>query len=294
MSEGGWIKSTRSDLDNPYLQELDVLGLYDRFMRMAAWKDDDVFCRKRKRVIRLKRGQLWVSTRDLAKMCSSQKRARTILKTLEMGTLIGTETGTGITIVTICNYDEIQAKIAEGAQPGARQGAHEGHGRGTQIEEDKESIEDKKEESCPLGSPDGDPGDGARSPPDRFPKFDRLPKNGVGSIYPPEFEQFWRCFPRRPTDTKKIAYSSWRTKALDRRVGVAMLQDGVERYAAFIERSGHEPKLIKSWINSEGWTATLHDAPKPRKPHGNDHRSSEERLAERVARELAEADAMAS
>ena len=148
----------RNDLDNPHLQKADALGLYDRFVRMAVRRDTEAYCDKLGRVIHLKRGQCWISTNDLEAFCSSRKRGRTILKQLKMGHLIGHEAGQGITVITICNYDEIQNNAAEGARDGANQRANEGPGRGQQNGEVEEIKEDKKglgharaRETEPLG-----------------------------------------------------------------------------------------------------------------------------------------------
>ncbi len=157
MTDGGWVKSMRSDLQNPYLQKADALGLYDRFVRMAVREDTDAYCEKLGRVVHLKRGQLWISTNDLERFCTSRKRGRTILKNLEMGQLIGHEAGQGITVITICNYDEIQRPISEGAREGANQTANQGPGRGQQNGEDKEIKEIKNLGNVRARARDGEP-----------------------------------------------------------------------------------------------------------------------------------------
>ena len=136
MSEG-WIKIWRKAQDNEHLQEADVFGVFCRLVMMASLRDRESYVGKTGKVIKLQRGQLWVSTRDLAAMVSSHKRIRTILKKLEMGTLIGTGVVDGITVVTICNYDRYQGDGDEREAHGARDGAHERHSRGTQIDRRK-------------------------------------------------------------------------------------------------------------------------------------------------------------
>ncbi len=281
----GWIKLWRKAEENPHLQEADTFGIFCRLLMMASRRDREVFVSKLKRVIRLKRGQLWVSTVDLASMVSSRKRIRTILKSLEMGQLIGQATGQGITIITICNYDRYQDDASGEARDGARGGASEGPGRGQHEQEREEDREEKKIEIlCPPASPDGEPEDRTlKKPPERFPKFEALPKNGSARRYPDEFDLFWQAYPKRGSDTKKPAYASWRPKARDPAVGTAMLQEAAERYASWAERTGYETKLVSTWISKEGWTASLEETQANRR---NIHGPPKETVLETAAKVL--------
>lgn len=76
-----------------------------------------------------------------------------------------------------------------------------------------------------------------------------------GKNYPPEFEDFWTSYPRRPTDTKAVGFKAW-TKAI-RKCGQTTdsLLDAAKAYRGFAEKTGHETKLVQTWVNSEGWTA---------------------------------------
>lgn len=116
------------------------------------------------------------------------------------------------------------------------------------LDLDSERKKDISDSSSPH------PPAGERKP-DRFPVFDRLPKFKNGRIYPDEFEAFWKVYPRRATDTKKPAYAAWRKPACNG-VGPIALQGSAESYRKFIDNTEGEPKLVQSWINAEGWTAT--------------------------------------
>lgn len=90
---------------------------------------------------------------------------------------------------------------------------------------------------------------------DEFPEWKKLPQGTRGKTYPEPFLAFYEVFPKRPTQTLKNGYIAWR-KALRVREHFQLLYDA-EHYAAFIHQTGHEPKLIETWVNCEGWTADL-------------------------------------
>jgi uncharacterized protein YdaU (DUF1376 family) len=83
----------------------------------------------------------------------------------------------------------------------------------------------------------------------------KKPKQPHRHNYTQDFEQFWKGFPKRPTDTKAGACKAW-DKALATGTDPPTLQAGAERYAAFCQRTGHESMLVQTWINREGWTAS--------------------------------------
>ncbi len=68
---------------------------------------------------------------------------------------------------------------------------------------------------------------------------------------------FWRTYPsRRPhSNPKKPARAKFET-ALKRGVAAADIIQGAERYAAYVEREGTDPKYVaqaKTWLNEERW-----------------------------------------
>jgi uncharacterized protein YdaU (DUF1376 family) len=85
-----------------------------------------------------------------------------------------------------------------------------------------------------------------------------FPGNGTRkpTPYPDGFEAFWKAYPKRPTDTKSLAFKAW-SKALKLGQSEPDLIAAAERYAAFASDTGHETKLVKTWVNAEGWTAKL-------------------------------------
>lgn len=74
----------------------------------ASWKP--VAVRYKGKSIRLDRGQLALSVRDFAAAIDRPKGwVERLLKRLENGTMVETHNETGVTVLTICNYDKYQA-----------------------------------------------------------------------------------------------------------------------------------------------------------------------------------------
>jgi uncharacterized protein YdaU (DUF1376 family) len=90
---------------------------------------------------------------------------------------------------------------------------------------------------------------------DAFPALDKLARNGGGRIYPEPFERFYAAFPCRPTQTKAKAYGKWRKAAKTRDPEQLVLD--AQAYRAFCEHQDHPAKLVETWVNGEGWDASL-------------------------------------
>lgn len=74
----------------------------------ASWKPTQV--RYKDRDITLQRGQLAVSVRDFARRIDRDKAwVERLIRRLKAKTMIKTASETGVTLVTICNYDKFQA-----------------------------------------------------------------------------------------------------------------------------------------------------------------------------------------
>lgn len=153
--DDGWIKAHRKLRNNPYLQEWDEKGLFLDLVMMAQRKDAEVFCKKAGRfgsALSLKRGQLWLSLRDLQTRRTKIGRIRTMLKNFEKGGLINTVTNTSITVITICNYDKYQSYEIDVDTLTNTESTQYQHSINTQNQERKERREDKdsslRSDSC--------------------------------------------------------------------------------------------------------------------------------------------------
>lgn len=140
MNSGGYFLIWRGALEHPAFQDAFEESVFMWMIGKAAWKPTRV--RYRGRVIHLKRGQLAISQRDLvAGFHWSKGGAHRWLNRLKAEAMIGVDSGAGVMVITLCNYDQYQAIPGfVGAPSGADVGAQAGHRRGTeQLKELKES-----------------------------------------------------------------------------------------------------------------------------------------------------------
>jgi hypothetical protein len=141
MSSGGYYRMHRGWMDHPVLRG-------GKFSRRDAWVwliEHASWTNRRfeieGRTVELKRGQLTASVRYLATAWGWPKSvvARFITR-LKTGTMIGTDSGTGQLIITICNYDKYQASDdTNGTPDGTDSGTTAGQnkGRESSLSKDK-------------------------------------------------------------------------------------------------------------------------------------------------------------
>lgn len=166
MSERGFIALARGVLDHP------IVGVRPRtaysqaeawqwLLFEAAWKDRTY--RAGSVVVELQRGQLAHSTRYMAKAWRwPETSVRRFLKRLETGAgtgaMIGAESGAGVTVITICNYERYQSTPDEvgaesGAPDGAEIGAKVAHERRRKEQGNKGTIDNARAKA--RGEPEG-------------------------------------------------------------------------------------------------------------------------------------------
>lgn len=102
MSEG-WIKLHRSITDWEWFADADTLKLFLYLLLTANYEE------KKWKGITIQRGQVVISTEDLAqRLKSTRQKIRTQLKRLETSGTIALQATNKFTLVTICNYDNYQ------------------------------------------------------------------------------------------------------------------------------------------------------------------------------------------
>ena len=134
----GFVLIHRSIFDNTTFRNAGEAMFFAFLVLKANWRAGER--RYDERVYRLNRGELVIGARRLAEEFGwSHKRARTLIKRLINGNMIGqnwTQHGAQrAPVTTICNYDKFQTPAVERAQGGAQ----EGHKGGTPKKEGKES-----------------------------------------------------------------------------------------------------------------------------------------------------------
>jgi hypothetical protein len=166
MTERGYIAMARGMLDHP------IVGVRRRtpyspaeawqwLLFEAAWKPRRYSAGGT--VVELKRGQFAHSTRYMAKAWRwSETSVRRFLERLKTGAgtgaMIGADTGAGITVITVCNYERYQSPQVES---GAANGAADGAGTGAKVAHERrrkeEGNNEKKMPSANAASPSSDP-----------------------------------------------------------------------------------------------------------------------------------------
>ncbi|RAI26974.1 hypothetical protein CH340_24785, partial [Rhodoplanes serenus] len=110
MSERGVFAIDRGVWDHPMLKSRDPFSRREAWMWLiseAAWKPRVVMIEGRR--IALERGQLVHSIRFMAEKWGWPKsNVARFLEALKTETMIGTESGTGVTVITISKYNEYQ------------------------------------------------------------------------------------------------------------------------------------------------------------------------------------------
>lgn len=149
----GWFAMKRGLHEHPifYRQPLRVAA-WSWMLAKAAWKDTRQDANGK--TVTVKRGQLLTSYRQMSDATGvSVKVLRGLIERLQAEHAIGTDTGTGRLLITICNYERYQD--AEGGR-GTGQGtgrAQEGHtkeqgNKGTRLEEAKASLSAEADETA--------------------------------------------------------------------------------------------------------------------------------------------------
>jgi hypothetical protein len=130
MSDRGHFVVDRNVFEEPLLTDPVCFRAWLWLVSEAAWKPrrQTVSNGRTTAIIELQRGQLTHSLMYMARAWNvSVKRVRTILGRFETGSLIGRQTGTLQTVITICNYETSQTLgAAEGTQTGTQR-ARKGH-----------------------------------------------------------------------------------------------------------------------------------------------------------------------
>lgn len=153
MSDAGYVHIYRSLMGHPAFRNDAEAMAFAWMVLRAAWRPIRV--RYKDRVIELARGQFAVSVRDMANALDRDKAwVERLWKRLKSETMIETQSETGVSLVTIRNYDEFQPNADSGETPRktpaktrARQ-AQDTEQRREKGKKEEEGLEAKA--SCPT------------------------------------------------------------------------------------------------------------------------------------------------
>ena len=131
-TDNGFVVIHRRIWEHPAFNNAVEASMFIYMVTMAAWRPTTV--RYKGRMIDLQRGQLAVSVRDLAaKFGGTRSGTHRFLERVRSETMIETDSGTGVMIVTICNYSKYQD-----ASAGA--GTVSETGSGTKLGQDRDKV----------------------------------------------------------------------------------------------------------------------------------------------------------
>jgi hypothetical protein len=131
MSERGVFAVDRGIFNHPVFADepLTEREAWQWLIAEAAWRE------RAKRVgsvvVKLKRGQLAASVRFMAEAWGwSKSRVGRFLDRLKIETMVSTDNGTGVLVITICNYDKYQrVSLPTGTESGTQTGTAAGQQR---------------------------------------------------------------------------------------------------------------------------------------------------------------------
>ena len=112
--EGGYVLIYRKLFQNPIFRTDAEAMAFAWLIMKASWKDVQV--RYKDKIINLQRGQVAISSRDLADRLERNKDwANRFFKRLSDCDMVRVTSATGVNVVTICNYDDFQGSYVKGA-----------------------------------------------------------------------------------------------------------------------------------------------------------------------------------
>lgn len=212
-SQNGFVLVHRSIVGHPAFRDASEEYAFIKLIMQASWQP--VTVRYKGRVISLRRGELALSIRDLARGNGWRKnKAERFLESLKKQDMLRTVGDQKTGHLTICNYDEYQLSPDRDRTPRAEKAGHVADTLRTQNNKTNQVKEEKKE-----------------------------------SLYTPNFLRWYANYPHKVG--KGAALKAF-NKA-ERKVDIETLIAGVLRYVEMKppDRSWCNPA---TWLNEERWS----------------------------------------
>jgi len=161
----------------------------------AAWRPTTI--RVGSVMVDLKRGQCAYSVRFLAQRWNwSKSRVDRFPGRLKIGTMVGTAAGQGVTVITICNYDEYQ-KVGLPERDADRDTFRDSGGTAAGQIRNRETLEEDILSETSVS--------------------DASAKKSKRTSYPADFEAAWKAYPTDKLMSKKKAAAAWSRLGPDER-----------------------------------------------------------------------------
>lgn len=241
----GYVRIFRRVLDNPAFKTDAEAMAFAWMVLRAAWKPCSV--RYKGKVIDLERSQLAMSVRDMADRLEwSKSRVCRYLNTVQKRDMIKLQGGTGVNIITICNYDEYQLSgSGDGTEAGQSLG-QERDSSGTQNNKENKYNKDNITSLRSVivaseGDDDTEQGNHETDEPDDIPSYDeQYPVVGQRDQID-EAIQYWNLAASRyGWPTVKIPINATRRGKLKSRIrekGIEGWKDALRRaWAGYLGR----------------------------------------------------------
>jgi hypothetical protein len=231
----GYYRVHRKWMNNPVFKQ-------EPFTECQAWIwliEEVAFQPRRVRsgdtVIELERGQLSHSLRFMAEAWGwSKSRVGRFVDRLQSETMVGTDTGTGQLVITLCNYEKFQAVAKQVGQPPGQEAGHTWDSRGTNYNEGN-----KLEVVSPS---ENDSSEDSKSNSEQQKQLDQ------------EFEIFWSAIPsgqKRDKGKARKPFVNARASS-----DLETLCGAIAAYHQFEDTKGTETKFRKlpaTWLNAGSW-----------------------------------------
>jgi hypothetical protein len=257
----GYVKLWRKSVDSPIWGDWPAWGVWTWCLMKATHAPHGAKVRKGNglAIIALRPGQFVfgrnVAAEELHMPPSSVRN--NILKLEKLGMLDRSSEG-GYSVVTICNW-ELYADLenSQNDQPGQRDGRSDGRSDGrpdghvTRTEKNKETQRTKDREQASLfpTTPDTPPAEEEEKKPPR-------------TVYPPEFDIWWKAFPKLRRSDKRKTLAAWKRAVVliddenlepDRKAAIAHLLERTVAFAASPACSRSEIDYVKHsfrWLDA--------------------------------------------
>lgn len=220
----GFILSYRNVYKNPVFRKNKIeASVFVWMYHEANYDDGNVYYKDRN--INLKRGQLAISLRDIARAWGwSEPTVRRYLKRLTDVGMIDAASDAGVTVITICNYDKYQRREHSADAPSDAE-ATQGH---TQS---RRTSDAQKETNKQINN-----------------KTSSTPK-------PPHlFPEFWDLFPRQRRGSKQKAEKAYLRAVHEGRGTPEEIVSGLKRYGQSSDVARGFASGAEAWLNDDGWT----------------------------------------
>ena len=253
MPERGYIKFYRSVFEHPVFkpEPFTEREAWTWLCCEAAWKPRRQ--RLGEHLVELGRGEVVGAVRFLAEKWGwSKGKVERYLERIKNDGMIETQTGTGITVITICNYDIYQGDAdddgtATDSEPGrGRDGAGTGPGRGRDNRKKLNTLEERKEGEEVT--------DRARAP--TLFGDETLPAAPKAQLpdYDATFKVWYECYPKHvdPKDAK----TKFIRVLKNGEATFEELMEGTRRYRNECEMDRTPTKFIKApavFLNKGSW-----------------------------------------